>query len=111
MSEYQYYEFLAIVRPLSSSEMAALRRLSTRAEITSTRFQNEYHWGDFKGSPDTLMEKHFDAQANRRIPRQPRKTHGSYEAIGQGWVEIGDNLCSPLREHPYPLKSPPQEGP
>ena len=61
MSEYQYYEFLAIDRPLDPSEMAALRRLSTRAEITSTRFQNEYNWGDFKGSPDKMMEKYFDA--------------------------------------------------
>jgi hypothetical protein len=61
MSEYQYYEFLAIDQPLGQSEMAALRRLSTRAEITSTRFQNEYNWGDFKGSPDKMMEKYFDA--------------------------------------------------
>jgi len=61
MSEYQYYEFLAIDRSLDPSEMAALRRLSTRAEITSTRFQNEYNWGDLKGSPDKMMEKYFDA--------------------------------------------------
>ena len=61
MSEYQYYEFLAIDRPLVPSEMDALRRLSTRAEIGPTRFQNEYNWGDFKGSLDEMMEKYFDA--------------------------------------------------
>lgn len=61
MSEYQYYEFLAIDRTLDQAEMAALRALSTRAEITSTRFTNVYHWGDFKGSPQKLMEKYFDA--------------------------------------------------
>ncbi len=61
MSEYQYYEFLAIDRPLDPSEMAVLRTLSSRAEITPTRFQNEYNWGDFKGSPEKLMEKYFDA--------------------------------------------------
>ena len=49
MSEYQYYEFLAIDRPLDSSEMAALRALSSRAEITPTRFTNVYEWGNFKG--------------------------------------------------------------
>jgi len=32
MSEYQYYEFLAIDRPLTADEMAELRALSTRAE-------------------------------------------------------------------------------
>jgi hypothetical protein len=41
--------------------MAELRDLSTRATITSTRFVTVYHWGDFKGKPDTLMERYFDA--------------------------------------------------
>ena len=45
VSEYQYYEFLAIDRPLSEAERAQLRALSTRAEITATRLTNEYHWG------------------------------------------------------------------
>lgn len=35
--------------------------LSTRATITSTSFTNEYHWGDFRGSPHRLMEEYFDA--------------------------------------------------
>ncbi|MCB1824500.1 MAG: hypothetical protein KDJ54_07960 [Candidatus Competibacteraceae bacterium] len=61
MSEYQYYEFLAIDRPLSAQEMAELRALSTRAQITPASFVNEYHWGDFKGNPDTLMRRYFDA--------------------------------------------------
>ena len=45
MSEYQYYEFLAIDSPLDAKQMAALRALSTRAEITSTSFTNVYNWG------------------------------------------------------------------
>jgi hypothetical protein len=61
MSEYQYYEFLAIDRPLTSEEMAALRALSTRAHITPVSFTNEYHWGDFKGNPAKLMQRYFDA--------------------------------------------------
>ncbi|WP_134729252.1 hypothetical protein [Amycolatopsis nivea] len=61
MSEYQYYEFLAIDRPLDDSEQAAVRSLSTRARITSTSFVNEYHWGDFKGDPRHLMERYYDA--------------------------------------------------
>ncbi len=61
MSEYQYYEFLAIDRPLEQREMADLRALSTRAEITPTRFANVYNWGDFGGSPAKMMEKYFDA--------------------------------------------------
>ena len=61
MSEYQYYEFLAIDRPLTSEETSALRSLSTRAHITPVSFTNEYNWGDFKGNPAGLMRRFFDA--------------------------------------------------
>src|SRR5260370_41171491 len=61
MSEYQYYEFLAIDRPLDGRQRGELRALSTRARMTATSFVNEYHWGDFRGSPAALMERYFDA--------------------------------------------------
>ena len=61
MSEYQYYEFLAIDRPLDARQQRELRVLSTRARITSTSFVNTYHWGDFKGDPRRLMSEYFDA--------------------------------------------------
>lgn len=60
MSEYQYYEFQALDRRLTEMEMEALRAISSRAEITATRFVNVYNFGDFKGDPDLLMEKYFD---------------------------------------------------
>ena len=60
MSEYQYYEFQAIDRPLSEADRQALRDLSTRARITATSFTNSYDWGDFKGDPAKLMERWFD---------------------------------------------------
>jgi hypothetical protein len=46
VSEYQSYEFVALDRRLTAKEMAELRIISTRAEITPTRFWNEYNWGD-----------------------------------------------------------------
>jgi len=61
MSEYQYYEFQAIDRLLTSKEMSQLRSYSTRARITPTSFVNDYSWGDFKGHEDAWMEKYFDA--------------------------------------------------
>ena len=60
MSEYQYYEFQAIDRPLGEADREALRALSTRARITATSFTNSYQWGDFKGDPAKLMERWFD---------------------------------------------------
>ncbi|WP_431876872.1 hypothetical protein [Micromonospora marina] len=61
MSEYQYYEFTAIDRPLTGRERAELRSLSTRADITATSFVNTYEWGNFKGDPRMLIERYFDA--------------------------------------------------
>ncbi len=61
MSEYQYYEFMAVDEDLDERQQAELRALSTRADITPTRFVNEYHWGDFRGNPAMLMERYFDA--------------------------------------------------
>ena len=61
MSEYQYYEFTAVDRPLTGREQSELRSLSTRADITATSFVNTYEWGNFKGDPRRLMERYFDA--------------------------------------------------
>ena len=61
MSEYQYYEFVAIDRPLTRNEMAELRSRSSRATITATSFVNEYQWGDLKGDPADWMRRYFDA--------------------------------------------------
>ena len=60
MSEYQYYEFLAIDRPLDRVAQEALRKISSRARITATSFTNQYEWGDLKGDPRKFMEKWFD---------------------------------------------------
>ena len=61
MSEYQYYEFRAVDRPLTREERGDLRVISTRAEITATSFTNEYNWGDLKASARDLVEQYFDA--------------------------------------------------
>ena len=61
MSEYQYYEFQTIDKPLTDEQMRELRSYSTRANITRTSFTNHYEWGDFQGDPDAWMERSFDA--------------------------------------------------
>ena len=61
MSEYQYYEFAAVDRPLGTRDIDTLRGLSTRAHITPTSFVNTYQWGSFKGDPRRLVERYFDA--------------------------------------------------
>ena len=79
MSEYQYYEFVALDRPLAAEQVAKLRAVSSRAEISATRFKNEYHWGDLSADPEKLLERYFDAHlyfaswgTRRLILRLPR---------------------------------------
>jgi hypothetical protein len=61
MSEYQYYDFRAIDKPLDHDQMDELRSLSSRAEITATSLTNEYSYGSFRGKPEDLMSRYFDA--------------------------------------------------
>ena len=61
MSEYQYYEFVAIDRPLTAKQQDELRAVSTRGRISSSSFVNDYQWGDLKADPRVWMERHFDA--------------------------------------------------
>ena len=61
MSEYQYYEFVAIDEPLTPKQMAELRSRSSRASITPTSFVNDYQWGNLKGDPVDWMRRYFDA--------------------------------------------------
>ncbi|MEU0564777.1 hypothetical protein ABZ297_05160 [Nonomuraea sp. NPDC005983] len=91
MSEYQYYEFLAVDRPLDEEEQAQVRALSTRAHITATSFTNEYEWGDFRGDPVRLMERYYDAHlylanwgTHRVMLRLPRSLLG---------LDVAEHYC------------------
>src|SRR5688500_15121996 len=61
MSEYQYYEFRSMDRPLTAREMRELRAISTRATISRTSFSNYYTFGDLKANPRDLLTQYFDA--------------------------------------------------
>ena len=52
MSEYQYYEWMAIDRPLNGKEIEAVNRLSSHMDLVSaTQAIVTYSWGDFKHDP------------------------------------------------------------
>src|SRR5262249_18503818 len=72
-SEYQYYEFQAIDRPLDERAMAALRAITSRARITPTSLVNVYHFGDFKGDPDRRVEERERQEAERAAQEQARR--------------------------------------
>jgi len=60
VSYHETYEFFAIHRRLTATEMRALRRISTRATITPARFYNSYDWGGLKGDPGEMLRRYFD---------------------------------------------------
>jgi hypothetical protein len=106
MSEYQYYEFHAIDRPLDEPERKALRAISSRARITATSFTNHYEWGDLKADPKELVQRYFDLHlylgnwVTRRVMiRLPKRLLdvSRLEPFLRGveWVEVsekGENL-------------------
>jgi hypothetical protein len=106
MSEYQYYEFQAIDRPLDQTAQEALRSISSRARITATSFTNHYEWGDLKGDPRKLVERWFDLHlylanwgSRRLMMRLPARLldRGTLEPFlcKVDWVKVwasGDNL-------------------
>ncbi|GAA6615834.1 hypothetical protein [Scytonema sp. NUACC26] len=60
MSEYQYYEFQALDRPLTATEKNYVESLSSRVELTSTQAIFVYNYSDFRGNPKELLDQCFD---------------------------------------------------
>lgn len=61
MSEYQYYEFQAIDRPLTAAEQAEISKLSSRVRLTPHRAIFLYNYSDFPGDPEAVLRQYFDA--------------------------------------------------
>ena len=60
MSEFQYVGARAIDAPLSDRQLEYMETQSTRAEITRWSFDNEYHYGDFRGNSIAMLRQGFD---------------------------------------------------
>ncbi|MEM7727003.1 MAG: hypothetical protein AAF208_11630 [Cyanobacteria bacterium P01_A01_bin.45] len=60
MSEYQYYEFLALDKPLTAAQKADIEKISSRGEVTSNQAKFVYNYGDFRGDPQEVLGKYFD---------------------------------------------------
>jgi hypothetical protein len=61
MSEYQYYEFRAIDRPLTEDEQNAVARLSSRVDPHPWRAVFVYHWSNFPGDSKQVLAQYYDA--------------------------------------------------
>jgi len=62
MSEYQYYEWLALDRPLDKKQLAEVEQLSSHMEqVSPTQAVVTYSWGNFKHNPLNVLARYFDA--------------------------------------------------
>ena len=61
MSEYQYYEFQAIDRPLTPKEQQAVAQLSSRVDPHPRRAVFTYSWSDFPASAQDILARYYDA--------------------------------------------------
>ncbi len=61
MSEYQYYEWQTLERPLTAAEQTAVNGLSSHIDVTPSQAIVTYNWGDFKHDPIQVLAKYFDA--------------------------------------------------
>jgi len=61
MSEYQFFDFQTIDRPLTEEEQAEIHKLSSRVVMTPTQAVLTYQFGDFRGRPEKVLEQYFDA--------------------------------------------------
>ncbi len=61
MSEYQFYEFKSIDKPLTQAEKKTISGWSSRTQATSSGAIFTYHYSDFPNDELKVVEKYFDA--------------------------------------------------
>ena len=60
MSEFQFVAFRAIDLPVSDENLEFMHAQSSRAEITPWSFDNEYHYGGFRGNAEEMLRRGYD---------------------------------------------------
>ena len=115
MSEHQYVAFRAVDRPLTDKELAFARTQSSRAEISRWSFENEYHYGDFRGDVNKLLHSGYDVylhyanygtrHVSLRLPNElpfPEKIWSQYFGIeGLKWTKDSKSKGGILALSPF----------
>ena len=90
MSEYQYVGFRAIDGPVSVENLEFMKRQSSRAEVTSRSFDNEYHFGDFGGNAAEMLRRGYDVHL-----------HFASYGVRKLMIRLPDGLPNPQTSEKY----------
>jgi len=96
MSEYRYYEFQAIDRPLTEEEQQAVARLSSRVYPHPRRAVFTYSWSDLPGRAEKILAQYYDAMlymanwGSRRLMFRFPKSLVNLDQMQQYQVETVD---------------------
>jgi hypothetical protein len=82
MSEYRYIGFRAAEKPVSDKDLEYMRQQSTRAEITPWSFDNEYHFGDFRGDAEGMLRRGYDIHPRAPAAELRRSLTGTSVGVG-----------------------------
>ena len=64
MSEHQIVKFRAIDRPLTTKQLEFMERQSSRAEFSEWAYEVEYHYSEFRGNVDAMLQNGYDIFLN-----------------------------------------------
>lgn len=98
MSEFQFYEFRTIDKPLSEKDRKEIGRWSSRTTPTSNSAVFTYHYSDFPKDKKKVVEKYFDAMfyfanwGSKRLILKFPKELVDIEQIQQYCFEFDDEL-------------------
>lgn len=90
MSEYQFVAFRAIDARVSKDNLDYMHRQSSRAEITPWRFDNEYHYGAFRGDALEMLRRGYDLHL-----------HYANFGIRSLFIRLPHGLPNPKAAKPY----------
>jgi hypothetical protein len=113
MSEYQYYEFSALDRPLTLEAQKQLKSVSSRVQLTPSSAIFVYNYTGLPADPHDLLAEYFDAmlyltnwgtrQLMLRLPAQAisqdvRKQYSYPYALE--WSSVGQYIILDIQSNP-----------
>jgi len=102
MSEFQYLEFQSIDKPLSTSDRAAVDKLSSRGNVSANRAIFTYSYSDFRHDVEDVLLNYFDAflylsnWGTKRLMLKLPKKLVDYKTIKQYEIEVESDYLNGL---------------